>query len=116
MLNKQQIKGTLHQDAQGKIADEVADKVAKDTVQAFGDDIYLKLSEESGATLKLKCGPCDFESFSEEGLRQHIRRKHQISQMDETVEVDPNAENILKKIVQIILSKNKKQVLKIFMN
>ncbi len=36
----------------------------------------------TNTTVNYTCDQCEFKSISEKGLRQHIRRKHQITQVD----------------------------------
>ena len=49
------------------------------------------------ATIGFKCDLCYFESVSDKGLKQHIRREHQISQVDGAEEIETNKEEKDKK-------------------
>ena len=65
--------------------------LTKDTVKVFDENSEDGLipSEEVEATIGFKCDLCYLESVSDKGLRQHIRRKHWISQVDGTDEIKP---------------------------
>ena len=56
----------------------------------------LNPSEEVEATMGFKCDQCSFESVSDKGLRQHIRIKHRISQVDGADEIEPDEEDKVK--------------------
>ena len=43
--------------------------------------------------LEYKCDQCDYESISGKGLRQHIRMKHQISQVDGAEDIEQELKN-----------------------
>ena len=58
--------------------------IAKVVVNISGieADDNIKLTVEAEEILRFKCDLCNYGSISEKGLRQHIRMKHQISQVD----------------------------------
>ena len=45
-----------------------------------GDDASVSVAEE--LTLQFKCDQCNYSNSTEKGLRQHIRMKHKIAQLD----------------------------------
>ena len=70
-----------------KVAEEVTDlikPIAKVVVNISGieADDNIKLTVEAEEILRFKCDLCNYGSISEKGLRQHMRMKHQISQVD----------------------------------
>ena len=70
-----------------KVAEELTDIIkptAKVVVKVSGieADDNITLTEEAEEILRFKCDQCDYDSISEKGLRQHMRMKHQISQVD----------------------------------
>ena len=70
-----------------KAAEEVTDPSKSPakvivTVSDKEEDITVTLTDQAEDVLNFKCDQCDYNSISEKGLRQHVRMKHRISQID----------------------------------
>ena len=65
------------------------------TVLEKEEDTTVTLTEQAGEVLKFQCDLCDYDSISEKALMQHVRMKHQISQIyrADDSESDSNVES-----------------------